>query len=843
MLHKTAFRKLGWFLVLLVGGVLFSCQKVADEMVDIHELAAPERIVEVDASAATHEVQVYANERFSAEIDGDAASWARLDRHTFAKDCMLRVEVDANEGLRRQASILLTSESGLRDTIRLRQQGDVELLSVAEQYQTVMGSRDSRHDLRLTTNVDTESLVCEILHPAEEPEWVEGVEFDDKGACIVKCKANPDADKMRRCDIVISFVSAWEEKMEVKVCLTQKSASDMLGREISFAEARNEDGSLAMSNGRYEGDYVIEGIVVSDCTSENMAANPNISHNNINRTHNARTVYIEESAEDGGGLRLWLATGVENTFKRGTHLHINLRGTTLSTSDENGGCSILNLAMSNIVESESNVEIPVRERTIASLTDNDLYTYCTITDVEFLFKQGAYTNVLETYFPKASSLTEGVKNVHSAIDSATRLLTDKANNALYMQINAECPWRRTLNPSSEGNHGVPQGVGSVSGIIVPGENVRYGGRIGNYSIRPLNHDDIDIAWEAGSSLTTLAEWVFDHKVTYSDIYKAHNANNPYLWEGEFVEKSASAVNRMYATGGEQQTATFYCNNLSTLKDLVYKDMYYQLRDTRPMFADGFDSKYVWDGDDWGVTFSGHWRDTNDCMGSYRSDGKGVYHRCGRTAYGNYVWGTNLSGWWDWNADGESYKATTGFIFSLSTAGISKPLCISFTMGAGGAPATTWGQYYNYNDGFMNSMNGYYSQNYPLYWKVQYSTDMGATWLDGAVNAASGESQFKLMPTPWWSTGVYPDPTSDELVGTAYVNAEVAPGLVEYKYKLPAEASGQSRLLVRITPASTTVATLLPSQGNFSQPLDQGVQATKSANFGNMIRFGGMKIQY
>ena len=86
MLHKTAFRKLGWFLVLLVGGVLFSCQKVADEMVDIHELAAPERIVEVDASAATHEVQVYANERFSVEIDGDAASWARLDRHTFAKD-------------------------------------------------------------------------------------------------------------------------------------------------------------------------------------------------------------------------------------------------------------------------------------------------------------------------------------------------------------------------------------------------------------------------------------------------------------------------------------------------------------------------------------------------------------------------------------------------------------------------------------------------------------------------------------------------------------------------------------------------------------------------------------
>lgn len=811
-------------------------------MIDIHELAAPERIVEVDASAATHEVQVFANEKCSAEIDGDAASWARLDRHTFSKDCMLRVEVDANDGLRRQAKIILHSESGLRDTIRLRQQGEEELLSVAENYQTVAGSSAGKHDLQLATNVDSGLLDINLSYAEGAEEWVDGVEFDAEGRCLVVCEENP-TESMRQCDITVSCTTAWEEHLSVTVSLTQKNASDKLGTVLSFDEVRNENGTLVMTNGRYDGDYVIEGVVVSDCDSENMAANPNITHNNINRTHNARTAYIEEMDGEGSGLRLWLATGVENRFKRGTRLCINLRGTTLSVDEQNGGVSILNLAMSNVVESESNVEIPLRERTIATLTDRDLYTYCTLTDVEFLFKQGAYTNVLENFFPKASALTEGVKNVHSTMDSATRLLTDKANDALYMQINAECPWRRTLNSSMPGNHGVPQGVGSVSGIIVPGENVRYGGRIGAYSIRPLDESDIAIAWEAGSSFTTLAEWVFDHKVTYTDTYAPNKTNNPYLWEGEFVAKTATAVNRMYATGGEQQTATFYCNNLTTLKDKVYADTYYQLRDTRPQFADGFDSKYVWDGDDWGVTFSGLWRDTNDCMSSYRSDGKGVYHSCGRTAYGNYVWGANLKGWWDWNEDGETYKATTGFILSLSTATVSTPVHLSFTMGAGGRPATTWGQYYNYNDGFMNSVNGYYGQNYPLYWKVQYSVDGGVSWIDGAVNVASGKSEFKLMPTPWWSTGVYPDPSSDELVGTAYVGEEMAPGLVEYKFRLPEAASGQSNLLVRITPASTAIATLLPGQGNFSQPLDQGVKATSSANYGNMIRFGGVKVQY
>ena len=180
---------------------------------------------------------------------------------------------------------------------------------------------------------------------------------------------------------------------------------------------------------------------------------------------------------------------------------------------------------------------------------------------------------------------------------------------------------------------------------------------------------------------------------------------------------------------------------------------------------------------------------------------------------------------------------------LSTASATRPVHIGFTMGAGGRIATAWNSYYNYNDGFMNSDAGYYAQNYPLYWKVQYSTDSGMTWNDGAVNAATGEEVFKLQPIPWWTSGTYPDPAAPELVGTAYVNAETAPGLVEYKFRLPAEASGQREVVIRITPASTVVATLLPSAGNYVQPLDQGVRATKESNYGNMIRLGGIKVEY
>ena len=843
MLRKIAFHWLICFGAILAGGVVTSCRNIADEMVDIDELAAPDRIVEVSADASTRSVKVYSNGAFTARLADDTAEWVRLLATSGSGDCEIGVEVDRNDGLRRQAAIILAKSSGKTDTVRLRQRGLEERLTIAESYRVVNGSEPAKIDIGLDTNVAAGDLKYEVTYPDGTDAWIKDVEFGGDG-CHVEYAKNPSESSMRRCDIRISFLSAWEETVAVSLRLTQKTSLDRLGTELTFGQAHNEDGSLDMVNNRYRGDYTIEGVVVSDCASENMAFNPNLTYNSIDRTANDRTVYIEELGADGSGLRLWLASGVKNTFRRGTKVRLNLSGTTLQKSENPTCWSILNVSPENILETAGDTPIPLRERTIATLTDNDMFTYCRLRNVEFEFKQGAYSNVYEAYMPKASSLTAGVRNVASVMRTAGRRLPEGPKVAICGQVHAAGPWRRALNSADERRAGIPQGVGSVGGIIVAGENIRYGGRIGAYSIRPLDESDIDIGWESDSSSSTLAEWVFDREVTHTDMFEPSKANNPYEWEGGYVKESTTAVNRLLATGGEQRSAaTLYCNNLSSLQDVVYDNAYRILRTWRPQFADGFDSEYVWDGDDWGVTFDGVWKSSSDCMNSWRSDGKGVYHHCGRKAYSNYVWCANLSGWFDWNADGETYYATRGFMVKLSTASATRPVHIGFTMGAGGRIATAWNSYYNYNDGFMNSDAGYYAQNYPLYWKVQYSTDSGMTWNDGAVNAATGEEVFKLLPIPWWTSGTYPDPAAPELVGTAYVNAETAPGLVEYKFRLPAEASGQREVVIRITPASTVVATLLPSAGNYAQPLDQGVRATKESNYGNMIRLGGIKVEY
>ena len=98
-------------------------------------------------------------------------------------------------------------------------------------------------------------------------------------------------------------------------------------------------------------------------------------------------------------------------------------------------------------------------------------------------------------------------------------MQDKSGDAIYMQINTLCQWRRKLDVSAAGNHGVPQGVGKLNGVVVSNINTHSGdidGFIGKYSIRPIDESDVAgenaIPWASSSARTTIAAWNFDNGV-------------------------------------------------------------------------------------------------------------------------------------------------------------------------------------------------------------------------------------------------------------------------------------------------------------------------------------------
>lgn len=580
---------------------------------------------------------------------------------------------------------------------------------------------------------------------------------------------------------------------------------------------------------------IIKCVAISDKDEKNSEYNPNTAFNAVDTSESDKTGYIEQI--DGKyGFRVKFASAEDNVFHKGDELVINLSGTVIYKEENESGTvsyTIKGLTRRNIL-SQTSGTIPSKVKSISELTDDDIYTYTSLSDMEFVFKQGAYTNVNEAYVQE-SELNKNNKHFVSIGDSSARLMQDKSGNAIYMQINSLCPWRRTLDMNASGNHGVPQGVGTLGGVVVTNTDKRYGdinGFIGKYSVRPINEADIQIPWETAAARNTLVEWKFDHAVTFRGIYEAfEHVDNPYDWDGAY-NSGSDKMNKMKATSGDK-SSLLYCDNLSAGTDPRIT-LYAHILNFRPHFVDGYASRYIWDGT--GIN-DGRWYDENDILKNYST--KGTFHWCGRNAYGDYIWVTNLSGWYDWDNEG----ATRGFMMELSSASVATPMTVNFSMGAGGKRATAWGSYNVNADGFLNATEGYYAQNYPLYWKVQYSIDGGTTWNDGARDAVTGADKFMLHQIPCQDGSVRQNPAANTNLGTAKSNIAMSLGLVEYSFVLPQEASGQQNVIIRITPADKTVATLNINAAGYDKSLDQGVQATSAADYGNMIHFGGISIQY
>ena len=184
-------------------------------------------------------------------------------------------------------------------------------------------------------------------------------------------------------------------------------------------------------------------------------------------------------------------------------MKILLDGVTLSRESDPMRYTLRGLKAGNIEKAAEASALEPKARTIATLTDDDIYTYCALSGLEFSVKEGAYTNVREYDAignPCNANLSfAGGTQAQKAKDGAANLLYDGDNDAIYMLVNMNCGWRRT-------GRSVPQGVGTVSGIVVHTPMERWGGNVGRYSIRPFDEADIDIPRAAASAYATLGEW-------------------------------------------------------------------------------------------------------------------------------------------------------------------------------------------------------------------------------------------------------------------------------------------------------------------------------------------------
>lgn len=262
------------------------------------------------------------------------------------------------------------------------------------------------------------------------------------------------------------------------------------------------------SNTKIETDILIEGFVISDPASENREHNTQRFFNSVNGS-NAPVVYFE-SLDGKYGFRCYLASYKDSkNFPRYARMMINLKGMSISRLGSDR-FSISNLSSKAIVRQFAGnaAALPRKERYIHEITSADVYTYVTLKDCEFVFKDGSFTNVYENYSQRSKINSFG----NGMMDGWASLLCDKYGSKMYMYMNTRVPWRRD-------GSGVPQGAGDMKGVLVYTWMPRYGvdDFFGVAAIRPMTREDIVMSPEPQqSNFKSIAEWNWsDNSFTFN----------------------------------------------------------------------------------------------------------------------------------------------------------------------------------------------------------------------------------------------------------------------------------------------------------------------------------------
>lgn len=311
-------------------------------------------------------------------------------------------------------------------------------------------------------------------------------------------------------------------------------------RKYSFEELR----AVLPSAGEqaFEGDF-FEGVIVADAGQKNMETNPMTSATSYDDNESAITNYVQ-SLDGKYGMRLKFATAADNTLKKGDKVKISLAGATLVREDNPVRYTLRGVSANNVTV-EENVQLAARQKTIAELTDEDVYTLVTLPDVEVPFCYGSWVNVRKEWIDA------------KRINFDNRILRDVNGNEIRMIVNTDTEWYLT-------DAGVPKGSGPVSGVIVNTTSEYYGSDIlGKYQIRPMKLSDIEIKDNGFSEI--LVAW--DYSTGFSRVSSLEATTGT----GTFAASSMAQANTFLQFGNTSPYPKGYPKGANIDKSVWWKD--------------------------------------------------------------------------------------------------------------------------------------------------------------------------------------------------------------------------------------------------------------------------------
>ena len=453
---KRSMAKIGSAGILLAALAATACMDHGDD-IPLIELGAVENSFTVNATAGHVDIQVYSNQPAVLSFLDDGASWADLSDTRLPLDGKFYIDYADNAGFPRMTRVLIQSADAVRsDTVVLRQRG-ARVPAMAFEGGTstnVPGSSGGKASVRFGTNIAPDELTFTTQYDAgEEPaeEWLSEITLQPAGEEEYTFNfdyAGNDTDELRTATVTVSYVNGWEETEQLTLNVIQRTKNDMLGHDISFAELREK----ALTVSKVDEYWLLEGYVVSDRDSKNAGNNPMPTDMSVDYSGCEKTVYLE-SPDGRYGFCVETATPEDNAFTRYDKVKILLKDAELVFEPDPDRYLIKGIRSSMIVERVTGNDasvLPVKQKYISELTDEDIYTFVTLRDCEFAVRKGSLTPVHEGYT---------LADAQGRLNMYPRLVRDNRGGLIHLLTNTTCPYRRNGTR-------LPYGSGELAGVIV-----------------------------------------------------------------------------------------------------------------------------------------------------------------------------------------------------------------------------------------------------------------------------------------------------------------------------------------------------------------------------------------
>ena len=498
-----------------------------DETADVKlvELGTPleDNVCIVEAEGGEYELEIYSNGSYHIERL-DQSSWLTLSAMKGNGDGTLTLTSTGNDEFKRMTSFALCSDvDERRDTVYVKQKGKIEANLAMGNTSMVVPGAGGESKASLSTNIPFEYFKVNVdYNDPENVGWLDPEKVSMAGdgqdrTLSIWTDPNPDDVSVRTASLNLSFVDGWGDKVALELIVMQKNSNEGLGVLKSFAEIR----STYPNGGEVTEDYILEGIVVSNTEGGNAGENEQISASAIDYTVSQRTVYVQ-SLDGKYGFSLLTETEEDNIFKQFNKVQVLLKGTEIYLFDNPAKYYQIkgvkkSMVASNVKAAES--EIVVKQKHFNELTDDDIFTYVTLKDVEFPVRKGSICPINEGY---------SIAGKSDRIAKFPLLVRDINGDSFYMYTNTVCTYR------NDGTR-VPQGSGNISGVIVHERFSRFEwkngmdlldmetdpelGNIGRYQIRHQTKGDI------------YDQMQMDFKDSFSELLVEYRYWNPDIEHG------------------------------------------------------------------------------------------------------------------------------------------------------------------------------------------------------------------------------------------------------------------------------------------------------------------------